>query len=455
MEVVDAQEAAVAISEQAAAPNTRDAAELQADVESFDQVWETIRDRNWDPDFDLPAWVALRDKLRPKVESANSIDETRKILNELIQSLSKSHYGIIPSELYDKIKTVKEEKEEEKQNDSEDADDDEDELDGEAGLSLRLVEGRVLVTDVQPDGAAADAGVQPGWVLLNLKDQDLEELYDELREKLPPTSPIRPETLAALALQGKLEGDVGETVDLTFEDENDSQRQITLTYKHTVGNLIQFGHLPEMLVKSKAEIIGGDIGYVWFNTFFDPVTVMTDISTAVKAAEAGSGIILDLRGNLGGLAGMTMGVGNHFVRDKKSYLGTLTTKDTELKFVLIPRVRPYDGPVAVLIDECSISSAEILAGGLQAIDRARVFGVRSAGAALPSIVELLPNKDRFQFAFAGYTDSDGRNIEGAGVVPDEPVRPSREALLEGRDPILDAAVAWIHSPDKSVDNEDN
>jgi carboxyl-terminal processing protease len=97
------------------------------------------------------------------------------------------------------------------------------------------------------------------------------------------------------------------------------------------------------------------------------------------------------------------------------------------------------------VDEISISTAEILAGGLQDLGRARVFGSRSAGAALPSAIERLPNGDGFQYAFANYVRTGGQPLEGRGVLPDVEAPLTREALLAGRDPALEAALTWIRS----------
>jgi carboxyl-terminal processing protease len=99
--------------------------------------------------------------------------------------------------------------------------------------------------------------------------------------------------------------------------------------------------------------------------------------------------------------------------------------------------------LAVLIDGGSASTSEILAGGLQDLKRARVFGTRSAGAALPSIIIKLPNGDGFQYANANYVSQSGKILEGVGVTPDVVVRHTRRALLSGRDAVVDAAMAWI------------
>jgi carboxyl-terminal processing protease len=120
-------------------------------------------------------------------------------------------------------------------------------------------------------------------------------------------------------------------------------------------------------------------------------------------------------------------------------------RDNELKAIIVPRPKIYKGPVAILIDGLSASMSEIFAGGLKDLDRARVFGTTTAGAALPSQMEKLPNGDGFQFAMANYISTGGDVLEGTGVIPDEEIRPTRDQLLAGSDPVLEAAVTWILS----------
>jgi hypothetical protein len=82
-------------------------------------------------------------------------------------------------------------------------------------------------------------------------------------------------------------------------------------------------------------------------------------------------------------------------------------------------------------------------GGLKDLGRAHIVGSRTAGAALPSIIERLPNGDGFQYAVANYVSKGGEVLEGIGVMPDVEVIPTREALLQGKDPVCEAAIAWI------------
>ena len=140
---------------------------------------------------------------------------------------------------------------------------------------------------------------------------------------------------------------------------------------------------------------------------------------------------------------MAMGMAGWFLDKPDQLLGTLTMRDTILKFVVNPRAYTFSGPLAILVDGASASTSEILAGGLKDLGRARIFGTRTAAAALPSVFEMLPNGDGFQYAIANYISEGGKPLEALGVTPDVEAPLTREALLAGKDPALDAAIAWI------------
>ena len=122
-----------------------------------------------------------------------------------------------------------------------------------------------------------------------------------------------------------------------------------------------------------------------------------------------------------------------------------------MKFVANPRlvdtrnqrVAPFSGPMAVLVDELSISTSELFAGGMKALGRARIVGSQSAGQALPSVPERLPNGDILYHAIADFLAPTGKSLEGDGVAPDERVTLTRRALLDGKDPAKEAALDWL------------
>jgi carboxyl-terminal processing protease len=170
------------------------------------------------------------------------------------------------------------------------------------------------------------------------------------------------------------------------------------------------------------------------------------------------GIIIDLRGNPGGIGAMAMGIAGHFTSEP-SELGEMTTRDASLRFKTNPRtvsttgvaVTPYAGPVAILVDESTASTSEVFAGGMQFLKRAKIFGTRTAGAALPAVTMPLPNGDVFLHAIADYRLPNGTALEATGVIPDNARPYTRTDYAQLGDPAMAEAVRWIaaqptHSP---------
>jgi carboxyl-terminal processing protease len=140
-----------------------------------------------------------------------------------------------------------------------------------------------------------------------------------------------------------------------------------------------------------------------------------------------------------------MGVAGWFVADEGQILGTMQSRNSKEEFEINPRVEPYTGKLAILVDGGSASTSEILAQGLKDLGRARIFGTRTAGEALVSELIELPDGDRFQYPEANYTSCKGRVLEGNGVEPDVVAAPTIPGLLAGHDPALEAAISWFKS----------
>jgi carboxyl-terminal processing protease len=244
-------------------------------------------------------------------------------------------------------------------------------------------------------------------------------------------------------------GDIGQRLPVEFLDGRDERVGVSLPLSRPRGNRTEFGYLGSRFVWFETRRLEGDIGYLSFNFFLDPSRLVPEFGKAVQSCIRCAGLIIDLRGNPGGIGAMSMGMAGWLISKPDQRLGTMHMRSMPLKFVIIPRAQTYDGPVAILVDGCSASTSEIFAGGFQDLGRARIFGTRTAGAALPSIFEKLPNGDGFQYAVANYVSEGGKPLEGRGVTPDTVAALTRRALLEGHDPALDEAVAWIRAENRS------
>jgi len=404
--------------------------ERALNAESFDQVWRTVKDQFYDPTLRGVDWEAARVELRPKAADATTMAEAREAMNELLGRLGESHFGIIPRDSYDDVsgRTGGTES-----------------LEGVTGIEARPVGGRALVWRVDPGSPADLAGIRPGWEIKRIGEREVSGLFEALSKLSAEDAALNQRFVSVIALNARLRGPIGSTQQVTFVDGLEAERVIDLPLAAPPGQVVSFGYLPPTNLTFSDRALASGVRYVTFNIFLDPVTLMPWFGEQVQAARGAPGMIIDLRGNPGGLGAMAMGMGGWFVTEPDQRLGTMTTRDAELKFFLNPRPDGFTGPLAVLIDAGSASTSEILAGGLQAIGRARVFGTTSAGAALPSRLERLANRDGLQYAIANYVDTLGRRLESNGVTPDEVVELDRRSLLEGRDPVVEAAERWILS----------
>ena len=404
--------------------------DLQANLESFDQVWSTIDKVHWDENRVGQTWDEARAKYRPQVETAESVEEVRGILNELIGELGQSHFGIISASAYDVVG------------------EDNKSGDGDTGLSFRTSDDGIIVSRVRPNSPAAEAGVEAGWMLEAIEEKTAAELNEKIQSAA--TGPTRFETIIGLAIPKIASGKIGDSKKIVLRDRAGVTRELELQLEPKPGKKTTFGHLPPIHVESGTKTLPGNVGYYFFSAFLDPSRIMKEFRDAVHNEKHSGGVIIDLRGNIGGLGAMTMGMASEF-SDRESALGVMTTKGSKLKFFVSENYDPVDCPVAILIDECSISSAEIFSGGLQDLKLARLFGNRTAGLALPSTVVKLPNGDGFQYAIADYHSASGKTLEKDGVTPDEEIRLSRELLLNDEDPVLSRALEWIHQQQQAGD----
>ena len=398
----------------------------QLNIDSFEYVWTTIRDKHWEAKPAGVDWQAVHDELRPAIEKADSMDEARRVMNDMLGRLHQTHFGIVPADLYSAVEGGHGKGE------------------STTGIDVRVVGNQVLVTSVDAASSAAQQGVRPGWQILKIGATDLEPIVAKLNETYAKS------TLRDLSMRrtimSRMEGEQGKTISIEFLD--GSNQRVTKTIKQGAprGTLAQFGYLYPMHVWfDSSKIANNTVGYVSFNLFLDPPRLMNLFGEAVQSCKKCDGFIVDLRGNPGGLGVMAMGMAGWFIDKPDQRLGTLYMRDTSLKFIVNPRAYTFPGRVAILVDGASASTSEILAGGMKDLGRARIFGARTAAAALPSVFEMLPNGDGFQYAIANYISEGGKPLEGLGVTPDVDTPLTREALLAGKDPALDAAVAWIKS----------
>jgi carboxyl-terminal processing protease len=402
-------------------------AEAYKAAETFEAVWTIVRDSHFDPAFDRENWDRIGQELRPKAAAAKTPGELRAILADLLGRLGLSHFAVIPS--------------------SPDSPEDRTNLSGHPGFDVRLIDKQLLVTQVEAEAAAA--GVKAGWIVHSIGGTEVAALLEGIADASPQVAQVEAWRLATTRLRGP----ANSPVEVTFIDATGAKVQKTVPRRFDTGEPVTVGSLPTMFVRvtaSQATTPGGaKAAVIGFNVWMTAVD--REFAMAIDRYRHADGIVIDLRGNPGGLAGMIMGLSGHFFAEPAT-LGVMTTRQAQpLRFNANPRlvnasgerVQPYAGPVAILVDGLTGSASECFTGGMQSLGRARVFGQTSMGRALPALFDRLPNGDVLIHAWGDFVTGTGVRVEGRGVVPDEPVALTRTALLEGRDPALERALVWI------------
>ncbi|MCY3966116.1 MAG: S41 family peptidase [Acidobacteria bacterium] len=427
-------------------------------LETFDFAWEKIADTFWD--FEAPGvdWDAVREELRPRARDAADAAEVRRVLQIMLSRLGQSHFGVLPGpgsmrsgSRADGAGTCTGALMRSVSGDGGSA-----AADAGPGFDVRFIDSMPVVSRVEAGSPADRQGLVTGLEVVRVEEQDLAALtrclgLDALDTRVADMVRLR-------AVEGLLYGDAGDSVTVEFADAAGDRSTLEFERAHHPDAVeIGFGNLPPMryLFESEAfETAAGRILAVRFNVWLMPVVDAFEAALYSEPAEGSpqvDGVLIDLRGNPGGVAGTAVGVASYLLEEQAA-LGRMKNRNTDLNLMVFPRrvssnsnlkIERFTGPVAVLIDGGSASTSEIFAAGLKDHGRVRLFGEPSAAAALPSVIEEMPNGDLLMHAIADFIRPSGERIEGRPVQPESPVPLTREGLLAGRDEPREEALRWI------------
>lgn len=256
---------------------------------------------------------------------------------------------------------------------------------GGVGVELEASGGKVRVRNVLPGSPAFEAGLQPGDVITAVDGQDITGLAVEM-----------------VAL--RIRGPAGTQVRLTVLRQN---------YTFEVSLVRRQIRLPNI----EDAFWSGGIAYIRIRTFGSATAA--DLRKALLKYQVPGikGLIIDLRGNEGGLLDAAAEVAGCFLGRGKE-IAWLQGRDGEEPCRATGEALVQGVPVAVLIDENTASAAEILAGALRDYRVAFLLGKPSFGKG--SVQELIPltNGAVLRVTTARYLTPAHRPVDGEGLVPD-------------------------------------
>lgn len=378
-------------------------------LDAFDELWTGIETSFPSTDSQQLSWGVIKQRYRKKIAAVYSPSAMANLINVMFAEMGISHMKLssddsITHETRTQSGT------------------------GYLGFDLHWINDHWYVQSLDPSSNAAQAGLANGDELLALNGRVI------------PSQSSRFSMEVLMGVKRKLFGKTGEKVKVTHLDAQGKQKTVTVECISWPGAWsAPFGNMPSIPIRFVNETVRNVKVLRFSNWVMD---INQQILQGLQEAKDCSGLVIDLRGNTGGLGFMANGIAGR-LSDKAFSMGSMFLKKGNINFYVHPQANPYMGEIVVLIDQFSASTSEIFAIGLQESDRALIVGNTSMGAALPSKFVKLDNGLIFQQAIATLISSKGRQIEGNGVDPDYSIYKKKDDLIHGRDPVLSFALDWI------------
>ena len=314
---------------------------------------------------------------------------------------------------------------------------------GGLGIEIQPSEGAVRVVAPMPGSPAARAGVTAGDLIVRVDDQSV--------VGIPLADAI-----------AKMRGAPGTPVTITIRRAGEPQ-ELTVSLKRDT--------IRRQLIRSSME---GDVLVLSLSSFSGPVsTAMEQAITEATATTQPKALMLDLRGNPGGLLREAIRIADAFL-DKGEIVSLRGSTPARQRAWQADATQLLAGvPMVVLIDMGSASASELVADALQHSGRATVMGGRSYGkGSVQTTFSLGDNRGALRLTTALYHGPSGQTVHRTGVGPDielqataptasdnanweagaKPLRtaqarvdPARCKALKERDPVLSCAVAYLQA----------
>jgi len=369
-----------------------------------------VRKHYYDPKFhgvDFDAKVA---EAKQKIEKATSFNMAMSHIAALLDTLNDSHtFFLPPQHAY--------------RHDYE--------------LRYQIIGNRCFVTRVRPNSDAEAKGVKPGDEILAINTYDVNR--DDIWKIQYVFSALRPQPSLQLLLRDPSGAQRQVEVQARVRQEKRMKDLTSANGASDIFDLYRQSETEEHLTRPRYVEYGDQLQMIKLPEF--KYLSALEVDEIMGKARKHQGLILDLRGNPGGLADtLKYMLGGVFDREIKidDPVGRKESKPEIAK----PLHDPYTGKLVVLVDAESASAAELFARVIQIEKRGVVMGDRTMGAVMEArdYSEQI-GADTVAFYGASITEwdlimTDGKSLEHTGVTPDELLLPSPNALANGRDPVL-------------------
>jgi len=355
----------------------------------FNRSWRVIKNSYIDKSYNHQTWdkwpKRYKNKIKTKQDSYVAIDTMMESLNDPYSRFLK------PDEFEEQDRNI-------------DA-----KLFG-IGVHISEVKGKIIIVNIIEDTPASKSGLKAGDRILKVNNESIKGL--SLKD-----------------VAEKIRGIAGSTVTLEIIRNN--------------KNIVKQIRRESITIKAvKSKMLDNNIAYIKITTFISNDTSL-EVLNALNQTKSCKGIILDLRGNHGGLLPNAIEISNMFL--KKGTIVSIVDRNNNKETIDAEPYRMVSSkPLVVLIDGESASASEILSGALKDHKRAVLVGEKTFGKGLVQRILRLPDGSGLNLTIAKYLTPKGYDINKKGIQPDISIKLNQENLAEGKDNQLKKAIEVIN-----------
>lgn len=328
----------------------------------FDKSIEIIKHNYYDPNLngqDLDKW---KKRYRDKIKTDEDVDVA---INSILESLDDPYSKYLDKHDYAEQNTSINSK-----------------ITG-VGVNIASIGGKVIIINVIEGTPAQKAGLKDGDIIMKVDDKD--------------ATGLKPSQVAAL-----VRGEENTKVTLTISRDKKNITKTIIRKDIKIKN-----------VKSKTE---GDIGYIQILSFIGSTTY-NEFLEALANTEKTKGLIIDLRGNSGGLLPNAVYMANLFI-NKGNIVSIVGRNGYKKKIKAQDLKYQVKKPIVLLIDENSASASEIFSGALKDYGKATIIGTKSFGKGMVQRIIPMPNETGINLTIAKYLTPNDTDINKKGIEPD-------------------------------------
>lgn len=328
----------------------------------FDKSIEIIKHNYYDPNLngqDLDKW---KKRYRDKIKTDEDVDVA---INSILESLDDPYSKYLDKHDYAEQNTSINSK-----------------ITG-VGVNIASIGGKVVIINVIEGTPAQKAGLKDGDIIMKVDDKD--------------ATGLKPSQVATL-----VRGEENTKVTLTILRDKKNIKKTIIRKDIKIKN-----------VKSKTE---GDIGYIQILSFIGSTTY-NEFLEALANTEKTKGLIIDLRGNSGGLLPNAVYMANLFI-NKGNIVSIVGRNGYKKKIKAQDLKYQVKKPIVLLIDENSASASEIFSGALKDYGKATIIGTKSFGKGMVQRIIPMPNETGINLTIAKYLTPNDTDINKKGIEPD-------------------------------------